>query len=632
MKQTNIPLSACMVPGLRIRNGSIAASVWAPNSLTCSLFNVTGNRSIAMAQCGRGYWYVETGELKAGDLYYFELDGKQKLPDPASLSQPEGVHGPSQIVDIAAFSWTDLNWRNPEFNTYIIYELHMGTFSGSGTFNDIISRLDHLKSLGVTAIELMPVAQFPGTRNWGYDGVFPFCVQNSYGGAKALQQFVDTCHQEGFAVILDVVYNHIGPEGNYLPQYGPYFTDKYKTPWGSAVNFDDACSDPVRHYVVENALMWLKDFHIDALRLDAIHAIMDFSPRHIVQEINDKVALLNASGGSQKYLILETDLNDSRVLRPASAYGFGARAQWCDDFHHALRVALGQERVGYYQDFNGIRDLAKSLKQAYVFTGQYSEGRQRSYGSGTEGLTGDRFVVFAQNHDQVGNRMLGERLSQLLTFEQQKLAAAMVLLSPFVPMLFMGEEWGAQTPFLYFTDHSDASLIEAVEQGRKREFSGFQQQGSPLPANESATFDTSKLLWDEMNENPHYTLFRFYQLMIRLRKTEPALNCNDLSKLHVHCDESTGLLVVERRYGAQVIFCIYNFSAQLQPITLNAAQPLFVILSSIDNKWLHEETKGWVFRQGNPGPYRASICHAFSQLPCTNLMLPTACSSIRTLP
>lgn len=585
MKHTDNAQRVHSAPGIRIREGLLSATVWAPRARSCSLLDVNRNRSIAMEQCGRGYWHLETREMLAGDLYYFELDGQQKLPDPASLSQPEGVHGPSQAVDTEAFSWTDLNWRNPGFDTYIIYELHAGTFSRSGTFDGIISRLEQLKNLGINAIELMPVAQFPGARNWGYDGVFPFCVQNSYGGAKALQQFVDICHREGFAVILDVVYNHIGPEGNYLSRYGPYFTDKYKTPWGSAINFDDAWSDPVRHYFVENALMWLRDFHIDALRLDAVHAIMDFSPKHIVQEINDRVQQLNAVSDSQKYLVLETDQNDSRVLRPATAYGFGARAQWCDDFHHALRVALGQERVGYYQDFNGIGDLAKSLKQAYVFTGQYSEGRHRSYGTGTEGLAGDRFVVFAQNHDQVGNRMLGERLSQLVSFEQQKLAAAMVLLSPFVPMLFMGEEWGAATPFLYFTDHSDPELITAVEQGRKEEFAGFQHEGSPLPANEQATFETSRLQWEEIKERPHATMLRFYKTLIHMRKTQPALNNNDLSAIYVSCDESKGLLLVERRHNDQLIYCIYNFSAQTQPIVLSNAQSLSVILASADKDW-----------------------------------------------
>jgi maltooligosyltrehalose trehalohydrolase len=577
-----------IIPGLRVRDGLVTATVWAPQTINCCLFDVSRNRAIAMEQISHGYWHIETQKIQAGDLYYFESDGKQ-LPDPASLSQPQGVHGPSQVIDIATFPWTDFSWHNPLFESYIIYELHTGTFSGPGTFEGIISRLGHLKALGINAIELMPVAQFPGTRNWGYDGVFPFCVQNSYGGAQALQQFVDTCHREGFAVILDVVYNHIGPEGNYLQQYGPYFTDKYKTPWGSAINFDDAWSDPVRHYFIENALMWLRDFHIDALRMDAIHAIRDFSPVHIVQEINEKVQQLNETGGSPKYLILETDQNDSRVLRPAIVYGFGARAQWCDDFHHSLRVALGQERVGYYQDFNGIRDLAKSLKQAYVFTGQYSEGRHRSYGTSTEGLNGDRFVVFAQNHDQVGNRMLGERLSQLVNFEQQKVAAAMVLLSPFVPMLFMGEEWAAETPFLYFTGHSDQELITAVEQGRKEEFAGFQHQGSPLPANDPVTFETSKLQWEEINEEPHATMLNFYKTLIRLRKTEPALNSNNLSGIHVSCEESKGLLIVERNQGNQVIFCVYNFSAQTQPISLKNAQSLSVILSSSDKRWSRTE-------------------------------------------
>lgn len=573
-------------PGLCFQDGKAIVRLWAPDTTTCELLVSDTQERLAMVRQEQGYWTLETSKIKPGDRYYFMLDKDQVLPDPASLAQPEGVHGPSQALDIDSYPWTDETWINPELGGYIIYELHTGAFSEAGTFEGILSRLDHLKKLGVNAIELMPVAQFPGRRNWGYDGVFPYCVQNSYGGAAALQDFVNQCHGHGFAVILDVVYNHIGPEGNCLNKFGPYFTEKYKTPWGKAINFDDAGSDAVRHYFVQNAMMWLRDFHIDALRLDAVHAIWDFSPVHMIREIATAIATYNASVSSRRYLILETDLNDSRYIRPVAESGYGADAQWCDDFHHALRVAAGQQRTGYYADFNGLSDLARSLKQAYVYTGQYSSGRKRRQGTSTAGLSGDHFVVYSQNHDQVGNRMLGERLSQLAGIKMQKLVAALVLTAPFIPMLFMGEEWGATSPFLYFTDHSDAGLVAAVEEGRKREFAGFQHRGKPLPANDPETYNQSKLPWHEVSLEPHTLLLRYYQRLVQLRKTAPALQNTDLDSVQTYLDAKSDVLIMERSYKEQTIYGLFNFSPSAHEVMLSPEVfPLHILLASSDTCW-----------------------------------------------
>jgi maltooligosyltrehalose trehalohydrolase len=576
--------------GINFINGTAHVLLWAPFAGEVILHNETTKESFAMEQEALGYRQLKTDRIQDDDLYRFSIDGGELLPDPASLSQPMGVHKSSQAIDLHSFPWTDQHWRNPDFGDYIIYELHAGTFSSEGNFNGIAERLEHLKKLGVNAIEIMPVAQFPGSRNWGYDGVFPFAVQNSYGGVMGLQQLVDACHKNGFAVILDVVYNHLGPEGNYFGAFGPYFTDKYKTPWGSAINFDDAYCDPVRRYFIENALMWLRDFHIDALRMDAVHAIKDFSPVHIIKEMNEAVTLFNAAMGTRKYLIAETDLNDSIFVKDVKEQGYGVSAQWCDEFHHALRVASGQERTGYYADFTGIADLARSIKDAYVFTGQYSYHRHRNFGSPTSGISGDHFVVFAQNHDQVGNRMLGERLAQLVSFDMQKLMAAMVLTAPFVPLLFMGEEWGATTPFQYFIDHSDKDLIKAVDKGRKEEFAQFQTEGEPAPAHKEATFLNSRLNWNEITEAKHKVMLSFYEYLIKLRRLHLALMNYDRHSVEVVVDAEKEILIMERSFKEQRIYCLYNFSKEVHEVRLKEdIFPLQVLLSSSDEQWMGKE-------------------------------------------
>lgn len=555
------------------RKGIAEILLWAPLARNMELLLSGKGTRIPMHQAEYGYWTLTSDELKVGDRYRFVMDSNE-YPDPASLSQPEGVHGPSQALDINSFGWTDGQWNNLALEEYILYELHIGTFTPEGTFAALEQKLDYLKELGITAIELMPLAQFPGNRNWGYDGVYPFAVQSSYGGARALKQLVNACHQKGLAVVLDVVYNHLGPEGNYLSSFAPYFTDKYHTPWGNAINFDDAWCDGVRHYYIENALMWFRDFHIDALRLDAVHAIKDFSPVHILQEIKQHTDALMQATGRTHYLIVELDLNDNRFINPLSRGGYGMDAQWVDEFHHALRVAAGEEQTGYYSDFNGIEHLAKAYRDAYVYDGQYSPHRKKSFGVRAEHNGGKQFVVFSQNHDQVGNRLLGERTSLLVSFEMQKLLAGAVLVSPYLPMLYMGEEWSEPAPFLYFVSHTDPDLIEAVRKGRKEEFAAFHLEAeAPDPESED-TFLKSKLQWQLLNKEPHSTMHRYYQALIALRKKLPALCGLNRQALEVSASSAGQTLLLHRWSGGQHLFCAMNFSKEARSVAmpLNAGQ------------------------------------------------------------
>lgn len=548
--------------GLNFEDGKAWALVWAPKAKKVALqFH---GQSLPMQPEPYGYWSLPNAPLKPGDQYQFQLDD-QTLPDIASLSQPD-VHGASVAVDLSSYNWNDQNWKNPELKDYLIYELHTGTFTAEGTFEAILAKLDYLCELGISAIELMPVAQFPGDRNWGYDGVFPFAVQDSYGGAIGLQRLVDHCHQNGLAVILDVVYNHLGPEGNYLAAYGSYFTDKYQTPWGQAINFDDADCDPVRELFIENALMWFRDFHIDALRMDAVHAIKDFSVKPILQELQEKVQQFSQHSGKPHYLIVECDLNDPRFINPPDKGGYGLHAQWNDEFHHALRVAAGGKQEGYYSDFDGVSSLAESYRHAYVYYGQYSAHRRKRFGADPVDNAGQQFVVFSQNHDQVGNRMLGERSSQLFSFEMQKLMAGAVLVSPFLPMLFMGEEFAANTPFQYFVSHGDAELIEAVRKGRSAEFAAFHAAGAAPDPQDPATFMRSKLNWQEQNQ----TMLNYYKALIRIRKETPELHANGRAQLQVSCDAGAKQLTLCRGR----ITCYLDFQKEYIRI-LQAGKTIF---------------------------------------------------------
>lgn len=538
------------------KDGLAEIRVWAPDATQVCL--VAESLSLELQPDDFGYWTAISDLIKPGMYYEFVLDNGRPLPDPAALAQPDGVHGRSMAMRLD-YGWNDLSWQNIPLQDYIFYELHPGTFTAVGDFNGVADRLDHLILLGVTAIELMPVATFPGKRNWGYDGVFPFAVQESYGGLASLQRLVDLCHQKGLAVVLDVVYNHLGPEGNCLAEFGPYFTDKYKTPWGNALNFDDQDSDGVRAFFVENALMWFRDFHVDALRLDAVHAIKDFGAVHILQQIRTYTDLLIQQTGRMHYLIAECDLNDPRYITPVEANGLGMDAQWVDEFHHALRVSAGEPAKGYYKDFSGIRHLAKSYKDAYVYTDMYSKERKKTFGRSATGHAPSQFVVFSQNHDQTGNRMLGERTSMLFSFELYKLFAAAVLFSPYLPMLFMGEEWGETNPFLYFVNHGDEGLIEMVRAGRGAEFAEMFSEGSPPDPQDEATFMHSKLNWNLLSEDRHACIFRYYQRLIALRKRY----LSSKNTRNVVVLEEDNCLLLEQGTSGQdsLVWCVMNFSA-----------------------------------------------------------------------
>jgi maltooligosyltrehalose trehalohydrolase len=504
-------------------DGRCRFRVWAPRAERVEV-EIRGERprSISLEPEGGGYFEVEADGVRPGDLYLIRLDGKDGRPDPASRFQPEGVHGPSMVID-RSFAWTDADWQGLPLPELIFYELHVGTFTPEGTFEAVIPHLDRLRELGVTAIEIMPVAQFPGSRNWGYDGVELFAVQNSYGGPEGLKRLVDACHARGLAVVLDVVYNHLGPEGNYLSEFGPYFTARYKTPWGLALNYDGPDCDPVRGYFIENALHWFAEYHFDGLRLDAVHAIADSSERPFLQELGTAIRELADRLGRPLYAFPESDLNTLLFLRPADRGGCGLHAQWTDDFHHSLHTLLTGERSGYYQDFGSLAQMAKAMDGGFVYTGQPSAFRRRRHGVPADEVEAWRHVICAQNHDQTGNRMQGERLTGLVSFESLKLAAGAVILSPFLPLLFMGEEYGEPAPFQYFVSHSDPDLVEAVRQGRKEEFADFLWQGEPSDPQAAETFERSRLHQSLRELGRHRVLEDFYRELLRLRKSLPAL-------------------------------------------------------------------------------------------------------------
>lgn len=560
---------------------SASTMVWAPNAQLVSI--LIEEKQIALEKREFGYWGTEVLEISAGTPYKFILDDKQ-FPDPASLSQPDGVHGFSAPVNLNSFIWTDTQWKGIAPQDLIVYELHTGTFSAAGTFDGIIEKLEYFKDLGVTAIELMPVAQFPGSRNWGYDGVHLFAVQNSYGGAEKLQKLVDSFHHENIAVILDVVYNHLGPEGNYISAFGPYFIDKYHTPWGSAVNFDDEWCDGVRRFVIENALMWYRDFHIDGLRLDAVHAIRDFGAKHILEELKENTDKLSEHTGRRHLLIAETDLNDVRYINPFEKGGYAIDLQWCDEFHHSIHSLITSEKTGYYSDFGTIDQLCKSFNSAFVYDGIYSQSRKRTYGNKTTGLPGHKFLVFSQNHDQIGNRIKGDRLSTMVDAETLKLIAGTVFFSPYIPLIFMGEEYGETNPFLYFISHGENDLIQAVREGRKRVFNYLSEDEVPDPQ-AVETFNKSKLSWENKNEDQS-NLLAFYKELIRLRKTHDVLKNTDRLGTEADIVKDRKAIVLLRQYHENLIICILNFEDESVTLEMTAQKkPLFVLLDSSGTNW-----------------------------------------------
>jgi maltooligosyltrehalose trehalohydrolase len=556
--------------------GGVRFKVWAPSTTSVDVeLPDTDPKRIPLQRDGEYFQGVLPAE--PGDRYWYWLAGTARHPDPASRSQPDGVHGPSQVID-PAFAWSDSLWRGVALEEFIIYELHVGTFTPNGTFDGVISRLDYLCELGITAVELMPVAQFPGERNWGYDGTYPFAPQNSYGGPDALKRLIDACHSRGLAVVLDVVYNHLGPEGNYLHGFGPYFTDRYRTPWGDAVNFDGPGSDAVRHYFISNALYWITEYHIDALRLDAIHGIYDFSVLHILQELAETVHRQGEALKRRVHVIAESDLNDVRVINPPESGGYGLDAQWNDDFHHALHTLLTGERAGYYADFGQFSDLVKSFSEGFVLSGGYSVYRKRRHGSSSANIPPGQLVAFFQNHDQVGNRMLGERPSEHLSTQQLMLAAATLLLSPYVPLLFMGEEYAESAPFPFFVSHGDTELVESVRRGRLEEFAAFARQGSPPDPQSESTFLSAKVDQEQRHRGDNRAIFDFYRELIRLRKEYAPHSRPSRENMQVVALEGEQVLAVNRSVDNVQILCLFNYSDQTRVISPSLVGGSMIVL------------------------------------------------------
>jgi maltooligosyltrehalose trehalohydrolase len=524
-------------------------SIWAPHAKKMTV--KIGDALYPMSGPSEtGWWDAAVDAAEDGTDYAYLLnDDATPYPDPRGLWQPDGVHGPSRVYDHATFVWNDSRWQGPPLSGAVIYELHVGTFTTAGTFDAAIERLNYLFELGITHVELMPVIEFPGKFGWGYDGVALFAVNHLYGGPNALKRFVDACHSRGLAVLMDVVYNHFGPVGNYTTKFGPYLTNRHITPWGDAVNFEEAGADEVRRFFCDNALMWMRDYHVDGLRLDAVHEFMDRSAIHFMEQLSAEVEILSSTLERKLVLIAESDLNDPKVVRPREAGGYGMDAQWSDDFHHALFTILNVEveGKGYYADFGSFEKLAKALKDVFVYDGGYSRYRRHSHGRPVYGLSAHHFVGFIQNHDQVGNRAKGDRLEHIVGMERAKVAAGIVLMSPFIPLIFQGEEFASSSPFQYFADHEDPEMVKAVREGRKREFAAFGWNPDEIPSpDETETFERSKLKWDEIHERQHGEMLEWFRQLIHLRRHSPSLNDGDLSHLKVEFDEEKRWLTMER--------------------------------------------------------------------------------------
>lgn len=539
-------------------------------------------------------WGNFTVTVEAGKTplrYFFQPEQGKAFPDPASQYQPEGVHGPSETVDHAAYTWHDGDWKGLSLEEQVLYEIHVGTFTPEGTFAAIIPRLDALKEAGINAIELMPVAQFPGSRNWGYDGVYPYAVQASYGGPDGLKKLVDACHQKGIAVWLDVVYNHIGPEGAYLSQFGPYFTNTYCTPWGDAINYDGEWSDGVRDYFSKNALFWFERYHIDGLRCDAVHTVFDNGAVHFWQLTSEKVKALTAKLGRKLYLVAESDLNSTRVVKPPEVGGYGFDAQWLDDFHHALYVLINPGDRERYYDFGTIAQVVKAYNEGFVHSGEWVKFRKRRHGASSKGIPGSQFIAFNQNHDQVGNRAGGERLCMLVNFERVKLAAAALLLSPYVPMLFMGEEYADDTSFFYFVSHSDENLIKAVQEGRRKEFRDFGFDGEIPDPQDEQTFLRSKIHWEKRDAPHHRTILHWHKMLIQLRRTKAALQSFRKEDCRAEAINSQAFFLVRKAQDSnEQVICFFNLSEEAT--TFQPAEWMYGAQKIVDSKasiWLQEE-------------------------------------------
>ena len=533
--------------------------VWAPDAEQVEVVvgpdaQMQGGERTALVRGGGGWWRQDVPAARAGDDraasdYAFVVDGGDPTPDPRSRWQPHGVHGPSRLYDDSAFAWTDGRWRGVPLRGSVLYEMHVGTFTPEGTFDAAIGRLDHLVDLGVDAVELLPCNAFPGRWGWGYDGVDLYAVHDPYGGPDGLKRFVDAAHAKGLGVVMDVVYNHLGPSGNYLARFGPYFTDSHVTPWGAAVNLDAPGSDEVRRFVLDNVAMWLDAYHCDGLRLDAVHALVDERATHLLEEMGVEVARLGARLRKPLFLVAESDLNDPTLLRPREAGGYGLDGQWTDDVHHALHATLTGERQGYYVDFGPLPVLAKALTGAFVHDGEFSTFRGRAHGRPATGIPGDRFVTFLQDHDQVGNRATGDRTSQTLSPGMLRVGAALLLTSAFTPMLWMGEEWGARTPWQFFTDH-DPELGELVREGRRGEFASHGWEPGDVPdPQDPETRHRSVLDWSEPGRDEHAALLDWYRRLVRLRRTRPEIADPDRDSVRCTYDEEARWFVVQRTAG-----------------------------------------------------------------------------------
>ena len=563
-----------------LADGSTEFRVWAPRAESLEV-KVLGDepRTFALEHAGGGVFEARVPGVAAGADYFYVVNGNER-PDPVSRSQPSGVHGPSRVVAPEAFAWADEGWKGLALKEYVVYELHTGTFTPEGTFEAVIPKLAHLKELGVTAVELMPVAEFPGGRNWGYDGAHLYAPQSTYGGPEELKKLIDACHREGLAFVLDVVYNHLGPEGNYAGEYMPLYSEEHKSPWGAGLNFDGEGSEGVRRYFVENALYWLTEYHVDALRLDAVHAIVDTGRRHFLRQLAEEFHAQAARLGRPAFLIAESDLNDVRVIKPAGGEGYGIDAQWSDDFHHSLHAVVTKADRGYFADFGKVEDLAKAISEGFVYRGQQSKFRGKCHGTPSTDRPGEQFVVCMQNHDQIANGYWGDRLSRLAGPEQQRVAASLMLAgAPNVPMLFMGEEWAERAPFLYFTSHTDPELGRAVRKGRMEEYDSFVREegetestlgGFSDPQSE-ITFVRSKLDWEALGKSPHAEMLRFYRDLLAHRRAHAPLSNCDKTRTRVRFDEERRWLTVERgdQSGARA-FLACNLSPEAQTLPVPA--------------------------------------------------------------
>ncbi len=572
-----------MFVGAQYNDNKCTFNVWAPYHDKVSLYLTDENERLSMNRCENGYWSIKLNAVKPKTEYLFTLGDKLATPDPASQFQPKGVFGPSATVDHGKFAWNDVSWQGIPIQNMVIYELHVGTFTAEGTFQGVLKRVKELADIGINSIELMPIAQFSGARNWGYDGVFPYAVQNSYGGPEELKKLVDFCHVNGISVILDVVYNHVGSEGNCLTAFGPYFLKNRSTPWGPAINFDNTDSLHVRRFFIENALHWFKNYHIDALRLDAVHAIIDTSPMHVIKELVDVVARYSKRN-RKTYLIAESLQNDPGLIGQRRAGGVGVDGLWLDDFHHALHALVTGERASYYIDFGRLSDIVKALNEGFVYSGQSSRFFGMSRGKSSKGISPSRFVVFSQNHDQTGNRPQGERLISLAGLEAAKLAAGLVVISPYVPLFFMGEEYGENAPFLYFTSFEDSILAQNVRKGRKKEHKGRGRTEIPDPQSE-ATFMKSKINWGKRQSEQGKKILDYYRKLLALKKSTLACRNKHSKRLKTQSMETERVLLMKNVWFDPKMLALANFSCCQTKFVFPFDGRYEKILDSADSEW-----------------------------------------------